>query len=467
MRRCDATFDYLILGNSAAAVAAAESIRQTDTSATLALVSPEACAAYGTPLISYLLEGKTTVEKMALRKPGFYDELGAATFFGEGCAAVSIDASAHVVQLEDGRTLGYGKLLVATGSVPFTPPIEGLAGATNVSTFLTLDDALACAEGVKAATEAAHAAGRPSRTVVVGAGLIGLKAAEALSGFADETVVLEMAPRILPAVLDQTGAQIMLDLLAKRGLTCLPGVTASQFEQDAKGAIVAAQLTDGTALDCDFVVAAVGVRPNAALLEAAGAAMGRGVEVGTDLQTSLADVYAAGDVTQTVDLLDGSKKPLALWPNAVRQGRLAGLHMAGAEQAVPFEGNFAVNSVDFFDEVYLLTAGIINPAPDAGYDELVLVEDDTYAKFVTKDDRLFGYITLNRPENAGIYTAIIERKIPLSLLAEDMFLRAPQDIDIAQPLQWARLHIGYPGGCPGEAPCVDAATADTIREEAR
>lgn len=439
-----AHYDYLILGNSAAAVTAVESIRIVDASSSIRMVSPEPYAAYGTPLISYLLEGKTSQEAMAYKTPTFYEDNAVETTFGGGFGASALDAAAHTVTLDNGEVISYGKVLVATGSVPFTPPIKGLIGASNMSTFLTLDQALFCADQVGRATQAAHDEARSSRLIVVGAGLIGLKAAEALHDYADEVIVLEMAPRILPAVLDAEGAALMTDLLVERGITCLPGITADEFIVNDNNEIVEAHLTNGATLECDFVVAAVGVRPNVALLEMAGAEIGRGVIVGDDLQTSLLDVYAAGDVTQTHDLLDGSNKCLALWPNAVRQGRLAGLHMAGFAQADDFKGNFAVNSVDFFDEIYLLTAGVINPDPDQDFEEIITLEGDTYTKFVTKNNRLYGYITLNRPEAAGIYTSIIADEVPLDMVGGEAFLREPENFDIEEPLRWARLHKGYP-----------------------
>ncbi len=167
---------------------------------------------------------------------------------------------------------------------------------------------------------------------------------------------------------------------------------------------------------------------------------------GPDLQTSLRDVYAAGDVTQVTDTLDGSKRPLALWPNATRQGRIAATHMAGLPAAPADEGSFAVNAVDFF-ETTLLTSGIINPPEDAGFDVRTHADGDSYVKFVIKDDRLMGYVLLNRPDNAGIYTAAIENSVPVSSLGEGIFDRTPLNIDLPQGAK--RLHRGYPSSLDG------------------
>ncbi len=435
--------DYLILGNSAAAIAAVEKIRAVDGDGSIVMCSPEPYAAYGRPLISYLLEGKTDEAHLALKPADFYTRNKVDCRFGAGCEAVELDAAAHRAVLGNGTRIEYAKVLAATGSVPFVPPIPGLREAENVYPFITLDQAKACQAAAQAATEAAHAAGRQSRICVIGAGLIGLKAAEALLPHADDIVVLEMAPRILPAVLDDAGAAVLQRSLARRGIVCMPGITATELVVE-EGQTHRAHLTDGTDMDFDFVVAAVGVRPNTALLSEAGATIGRGAVCDECMRTDLPDVYAAGDVTETIDALDGSHKCLALWPNAVAQGKVAGSQMAGASNASTYPGGFAVNAVDFFD-ISLLTGGIINPPEDGGYDVQVLCDGERYAKFVTKEDRLFGYILLNRPDNAGIYTAVIDQKVALSTLSDDFFEDVPLNIDFEDSaVRWARIHKFYP-----------------------
>lgn len=436
------TADYVIVGNSAAGVTAAEYIRANDAQGSIIVISQEPYAAYGRPLISYLVEGKTTEDNIGFKPADFYRTYEIEALLGPEYEAVGLDGEGHTVTLRNGEVITYGKCLIATGSIPFMPPIKGLEGKSNVFPFLTLDDAKKAWSAAVEATDRAHAAGRTSRVIVIGGGLIGLKAAEALSHHVDDTVVLELAPRILPAVLDGEGSVILSDLLRDRGITCLPGTSAAELLGDGDS-VTGALLTNGDELSCDLVIAAVGVRPNTALAAAAGAEEERGLVCGTDLQTSLPDVYAAGDVTQVTDVLDGARRPLALWPNAIRQGKTAGLFMTGSPAAEPFEGNFAVNAVDFFD-ISLLTGGVINPPEDGGYEVQVLTEGAVYAKFVMKDDRLVGYILLNRPSNAGIYTAIIEQRIPLSELSHDLFEDVPVNLDFPADVRWARLHKYYP-----------------------
>ena len=438
----DLKTDYLIIGNSAAGVTAAEHIRAHDERAAIAIVSREPYPAYGRPLISYMIEGKTTEDKIWFKASNFYEEQRLDAMFGPEFEVVELLPNTHEARFANGQVIAWKKCLLATGSVPFTPPIKGLEGKRNVSTFITLDDAKAAWDMAKQATSAAHAQGRTSRVVVIGAGLIGLKAAEALSYHADEVLVLELAPRILPAVLDAEGAGILQELIKDHGITCMPGVSADELLGEGD-LVTGARLTNGEEVACDMVVAAVGVRPNSSLAVNAGAEAGRGLICDETLQTSLPDVYAAGDLVQVTDVLDGAQRPLALWPNAMHQGKLAGLHMVGSSEAEPYEGSFAVNAVDFF-EASLLTAGVINPAEDSGCDVKVVAEGSRYAKFVTRNGALVGYILLNRPCNAGIYTSLIESQTPLDALGEGLFDEAPLNLDFSKEMRWERLHKCYP-----------------------
>lgn len=435
--------DYLIIGNSAAGVTAAETLRACDGEASILMVSDEPYAAYGRPLISYLLEGKTSIDRVGYRDAGFYDRNRIATLFGAARKVVSIDPEAHEAACADGTVIRYGKCLLATGSVAFVPHIEGMEGRANVHRFMTLDDALGAWEDAVESTRRAHDEGRESRVIVIGGGLIGAKAAEALSHHVDDVVVFEHNNRILPAVLDEEGAGIVQRLLEPHGIVCRPGMSAEVLVGEGDR-VLSAHLTDGSDLPCDMVVVAVGMRPASSLAVDAGAEQGRGLVVGRDLQTTLPDVYAAGDVTQVSDRLTGAQRPLALWPNAVHQGRIAALHMAGVPDAPDFVDSFAVNAVDFFD-ISLLTSGIINPSEGDGCEVHAFVEGDEYAKFVVRDGTLVGYVLLNRPDDAGVYTSMIEDEVPLSSLEGDVFSRPVGNLDFSEDVRWRRLHRGYPG----------------------
>ena len=434
--------DYLIVGCSAAGVSAAEHIRAADPRGRVLVVGDEPHAAYGRPLISHLVKGEIAEDLIGFKDARFFESRAIETLLGPSFKAVELDAGAHRAVLENGDSVAYQSCLIATGSAPVLPPIGGLDGRSNVFQFRTLDQAKRVRRAAVEAAAKAHARGRMSRALVVGAGLVGLKAAEALCCLVDDVAVVGRAPRILRAVLDERGSSMLQEALNRHGISCLTGVSVDKLVGGGPS-VASAVLTNGDAIDCDLVVLAAGMKPNAELAVRAGAAQARGLACGADLRTSLPDVYAAGDVAQVTEGLDEMRQPLALWPNAVRQGKVAGKFMAGTPDAQPLTGDFAVNAVDFFGTP-LLTSGVVNPPDDGGFDVLTRAEGSEYAKFVAKDDRLVGYILLNRPTNAGIYTALIERRVPLSSLKGDLFDRVPLNLDFPADRRWERLHIGYP-----------------------
>ena len=160
---------YVIIGNSAAAVGCVEGIRQIDKESPITLIASEPHHTYSRPLISYLLYGHTDEQRMKYRPDSFYADNGVETMLGETVTA--IDPKGKTVTLESGKVVSYDKLMVATGSRPFVPPIEGLDKVEKKFSFMTLDDAHALDAALN----------KDSRVLIMGAGLIGLKCAEGLS----------------------------------------------------------------------------------------------------------------------------------------------------------------------------------------------------------------------------------------------------------------------------------------------
>lgn len=405
-------YDYLIIGNSAAGIAGAEAIRKLDEAGTVGIVSDEDCPAYSTPSISYLVKGDVTLEKMHLRADGYYRANHFDCLFGQ--PAVAIDPDAREVELGDGERVGYGKLLLACGSTPLTPPIEGLSDQKNVHHFTRVADAVACIEQSKAAMRA-KSKNRPVRAIVIGGGLIGLKAAEGLSQRVDEVVVL-VRRTIMRSILDREAAELLSGVLLRNNVLVRTQTQATRVHSK-DDMVTGVDIDDGSYLDCDLLVIATGERPNCQMAIDAGADANRGLLCGPDMQTSLPGVYAAGDCASSFDVLDRTHKTLMLWPNATLQGKIAGTNMAGGNAS--YTGSFAINAVGFFG-MSILACGMVNPADDT-YEVKTLLDNDHYSRFVIKDDRLYGYLLVNRPDNAGIYTFLIRNETPLSKLSDDVF----------------------------------------------
>lgn len=389
----------VIIGNSAAAVGCVEGVRSVDKNSEIVLIASEKYHTYSRPLISYLLYGKTDEQRMKYRPDSFYSDNMVDTMLGK--TAVSVDPKGHTVKLESGEVISYDKLMVATGSSPFVPPMKGLDKVEKKFTFMTLDDAHALDKAISA----------ESRVLVIGAGLIGLKCVEGIADKVKEIAVVDMADRILPSVLDAEGAELVQKSIEKHGVKFYLNDSAAELESNK------AKLKSGAEVEFDVLVVAVGVRPNIALLKDAGAECGRAIKTDNKCQTSLKDIYAGGDCTESYDITIGAERVLALLPNAYMQGNTAGVNMAGGEQL--YENAIPMNAMGMFG-YHMITAG--------SYEGNVYTEKEgeNYKKLFYKDNRLMGYIMIGDIKRAGIYTALIKNQTPLDSIDFELIKQKPQ-----------------------------------------
>lgn len=378
---------YVIIGNSAAGIACVEGIRSADAEGEITIVSDESFAAYGRPLISYYLLGATDRQRMLYRPADFYEKNKVRTLLG--ARAEKIDPAAQKIVLRGGGEIPYDRLLVATGSRPFEPPMEGIGGVKNKFNFMTLQDALSLEKVLS----------KRKNVLIIGAGLIGLKCLEGILERVKSVSVVDMAGRILPSILDDAGAAVVRRELEGKGAKFYLSDSVAKFDGGT------AHLKSGKEISFDILVVAVGVRPNTELIKDAGGEVSRGIVTDEKQQTSLQNVYAAGDCAESFDITSDVRKVLALLPNAYRQGYTAGVNMAGGEAS--FAGAMPLNAIGFFGS-HVLTAGSYEG------ESFVQAEGDVYRRFFCKDGVLKGFILVNSPERAGIYTSLIRNKTPLS-----------------------------------------------------
>lgn len=378
---------YVIIGNSAAAIGCIEGIRKVDTKGEITVISDETHHTYSRPLISYYLLGKVTRETMRYRDENFYKDNNVTALLGE--KAVKIDKKE--VTLESGKTVPFDKLLIATGSSPFVPPMKGLDSVENKFSFMKFDDALALENVLTPA----------SKVLIVGAGLIGLKCAEGIGRITKDITVVDLADRILSSILDEEGAALMQKHLEEDGMKFHLSDCVETFDNSV------AHLKSGKEVVFDVLVLAVGVRPNTELAQNAGAAVEKGIVTNETQKTTLDNVYAAGDCVLTEDVTFGGKRILALLPNAYMQGEVAGINMAGGK--AEFTNGVPMNAIGF-NGYHILTAGT--------YTGEAITEKDgeNYKKLFVKDDLLKGFILMGNVSRGGIYTNIMKKKIPLSSL---------------------------------------------------
>ena len=391
--------NIVIIGNSAAAVGCIEGTRKNNQEADITVISNETHHTYSRPLISYLLYGKTDEQRMKYRPNSFYEENRVTAVLGK--SVVRIDKDNKKVELDDGQIVAYDKLLVATGSKPFVPPMKGLDSVEKQFTFMTLNDA-----------KALEAALFPSANVlVVGAGLIGLKCVEGIRDKVASVTVVDMADRILPSILDAEGSALVQKSIEQKGVKFILSNSVKEFKGNK------AFLTNDDILNFDIVVVAVGVRPNVELVKEIGGDVNRGIITDERCHTSIPDIYAAGDCTESYDITVNQHRILALLPNAYMQGESAGYDMVGASK--PYDKAIPMNAIGFFG-YHIITAG--------SYDgeAYVSADGDSYKKLVVKDGVLKGYILIGDVRRAGIYTKLIREQVPLDTIDFELIKEKPQ-----------------------------------------
>lgn len=389
---------YVIVGNGPAAVSAVEAIRRYDAEGEITLFSKENEFTYSRPLISYLLLGATDETRMRYKSDDFYESM--RVDYRQGVAVTAIDKDKKTVAASDGTETAYDKLLLATGGKPFIPPMDGI-DSVPYHTFMTLEDARKLAEALTP----------ESRVLIIGAGLIGLKCLEGIKARCASVTVADLAEQILPSILDREAAAMVQKHLEAQGASFLLGDSAVKLEPGL------ATMRSGKQIPFDVLVLAVGVRPATELATAIGLDAERGIATDERGETAIPDIYAAGDCAKSYDITTDTERVLAILPGATQQGAVCGAAMAG-KTVEPFNA-IPMNALGLFG-LHMITAGSM-----VG-ESYVIRSKDSYKRLCVKGDRLMGYIMLGNVERAGIYTALIREKTPLSSIDFDLMLEKPQ-----------------------------------------
>ena len=400
---------YLIVGNSAGGIGAAEAIREVDKSGSVTIISDEPYPSYSRPLISKYLTGERGLEGMLFRPLDFYDENDITSLLGK--RVKSLGLGERTAELESGEHITWEKLLIASGGVPIVPQIGGM-GKRGVFNFITLDDA-------KAIDEFLHNA---NKAVVIGGGLIGVSVAEALTERRVEVTMVEMKERVLNTILDEQASLMAEEALENAGVRVITGHTAAEVigQEWATGVI----LDNGEEIPCSLIVVAIGVLPRTELAQGTDIKVNRGILVDRDMATNHPDVYACGDAAEAYDFIYGENRLIPIWPNAYIGGRTAGYNMAGIKTEYP--GSTSISSLNYFG-LDIAAAGIVVPPDDDGYELMSKQEDGVYQKLVLKDDVIVGVICVGNVEKAGIIFGLMRDRVNVgdfkqSLLADDFGL---------------------------------------------
>lgn len=398
---------YLIIGNSAGAVGAAEAIRSSDRLGMVTIVSDEPYPAYSRPLISKYLAAHRPLEKMLFRPADFYESNNIRTLLGS--KALKVNIGRRSVELQDGTKIEWDKLLLATGGSPIVPQMPG-GDLKGIFTFLTLDDAKAIDSFLASLPQ------KSPRAVVIGGGLIGMSVTEALLKRGARVTIIEMKNFILNAMLDAGTADVVAEKLRASGVSIATGRTTAKINGTPAGTVASVILDDGQILPADLVVVAIGVRPRTDLAAGTEIKVNRGIVVDRHMMTSVPDIYACGDVAEAYDAVYGQNRVIPIWPNAYVGGRVAGSNMAGNEAEYP--GGTVMNSLNYFG-INVASAGMLVP-PDVSYEVLTAQFNNGSQRIVLKNGRIVGLAFTGDVEKSGIVHSLMKQQIDVSIFKKEL-----------------------------------------------
>lgn len=407
------SYDYVIIGNSAAGIGCVEGIRKVDETGSIAIVSYEDIHAYSRCMVTHYISGHIDEKKMYFRKENFYEEWNVTPYLGR--RAKRINRSTKVVRLDNGEELGYHKLLLATGASPAPYDVAGNT-LEGVYFLRTADDSRAIMHDVK----------KGGKAIILGGGLVGMKAADALNEQGMDVTIAIASSQLLSQTMDRYGAELIRNAVESNGIHVLTDSPVKEILGDEH--VSGIEFENGTIIPADLVILAKGVRPNTILAKTCGLAIDYGILVDEFMKTSDDNIYAAGDVAEALDLIRGGKVVHAIWPNALEQGRVAGMNMAGAN--VTYGGGIGMNSAEFFG-VAAISMGLCRTRDEKGMEVLVCKngEKGTYRKIVLQNNIIVGAVCIGDVECAGVFNGLILRRTDVSKI-KDILLR--DDFDYAK-----------------------------------
>jgi nitrite reductase (NADH) large subunit len=388
---------YVIVGGSAAGMAAAETIKGLDPIGSVRVLSDEADAPYFRPMTPYLISRRKSAEDIFLQGRGPYQAKEIEVLLQT--RAARIDTRAGHVATDHGELISYDRLLIATGSRPNIPTDIGGLRSKGVFALRSLEDARQVAGRIETISHA----------VMLGGGLLNLKAAFALLERGIKVTLVVYSPEVLSQLMEPADTFLIRRALDQPGLQILTGRSARHILSDDKG-VTGVVLDNGMELGCGMVCLGKGVRPNVDWINSEDITINHGVVVDRYTRTGAENVYAAGDVAVTFDPITGAPMITGLWTNAVEMGRCAGANMAGRPTA--YGGTFGILNATQIARMPFVSMGIVHTI---GTDYEIHSRSTTgaYRKLVfsATGDRLIGALFVGDIVKAGLYRAVIREQI--------------------------------------------------------
>lgn len=403
---------HVILGNGPTGVVAAETIRKKRPDDEIVVVGDEHERPYSRMAIPYLLEGKIAESGTLLRHDRDHWEKNRIELLE--ARATSLDTAARRVNLSHGGWIPYDRLLIATGSRPVRPPIPGM-DLDDVVSCWTLDDARRIQDRLRPG----------ARVLQMGAGFIGMIIMEAIATTVNKTggslTVVEMGDRVVPRMMTPAASAMIAEWSEKAGVEILTSTRVASIERNLPhGGLltpvfksknpkerVTVHFGDGTARNFDFVICATGVAPVTDYLKGSGVEIGKlgGIVVDARMQTTVPDVYAAGDCTESVDFSTGEHMVNAIQPNAADQALVAGANMAGGDALT--RGGLRMNVLETFGLIST-SYGQWWGAEGGDHVEAIDAEEFRYIRLEFLEDRVVGATVVGRTHHIGALRGLIQ-----------------------------------------------------------
>ena len=392
---------YVVIGASAAGISGAKTLRELDKNAEIVLISKDENV-YSRCILHHYISNHRDVDALNFTSKNFFEENNITWM--KGLEVKDVNDKEQTLNLSNGETLSYDKLLVCSGASAFIPPVPGLREGNNVVGLRNLDDAVLIKEQAK----------KVKNVVVLGAGLVGIDAVSGLLGQGLKISLVEMSNKILPLQLDKHASDVYEKKFTEEGVSLKLDVKAEKLLLGENNNPKALLLNTGEEVPCELVVVATGVRSNIAFMENSNIECDRfGLIIDAKGQTNIENIYGAGDVT--------GRNPI--WPTAVKEGIIAAHNMLGKEMIMTdFFGS--KNTMNFVG-VATMSLGMVEPA-DETYIVETQVEGNNYKKIIHKDGKIYGAIIQGDLSYAGVLTQLIKENIDVSKVTKSLF-----DIDYA------------------------------------
>lgn len=393
----------VIIGNSAAGLAAVRAIRKVDMDVSVKIISREKDSAYSKPALAKVIAGRLTENQIFVHRENFYQQMKIETILGAEVTRVLPDQSQ--VLINSGPGITYDQLLIAWGGETVIPLIHGLSSVIReyIFKFTEIEDMRSLNRWLV----------KGKRTVLlIGGGFINVGLADTLIAAGHRVILVELKSHLLPRMVDDYAGSVLKEHLKRRGSRIITGRSIVSVKDDESGNGYKVRLSNDIQLETDGLIVGTGIRAFLEPLQDTGIRTDSGIVVDSCMRTSVHNIFAAGDVAQAHDIY-GNTIVNPIWPVAVEQGEIAGLNMIGKH--VAYKGSVQMNSLSL-KGLHVSSFGNVTAAENEN-EYILLAESGDYAKVILDGDGFVrGFIGIGPSCLAiGSYLVLARKRWPLEI----------------------------------------------------